>query len=79
MMSSSKLWDFLLKFKVCYSHKVLYVLLFIYLNRPYPFAMIYYENLDGDEIYNNLIKKTAKNLSTRNVGVSCVSREVVRL
>lgn len=49
------------------------VILFIVLCWPSRFAMFYYENLDSDEIYENLLKKTARNLSTRNVGLHCVS------
>lgn len=53
-------------------HKLLYFLLFVYLCWPSRFAMFYYENLAGDEIYENLIKKTAKNLSNSQ-GIQCVS------
>jgi hypothetical protein len=67
------MWNLITKVVKLNYYKLAYVLLFIYLCWPSRFAMFYYENYTGDEIYDNLIKKTAKNVSTRNVGVSCVS------
>lgn len=77
-MNVAKLRNIAVKLKTFYSHKVFYVLLFIFLNRPDRFAMIYYENLKGvDEIFPNLMQKTSKNLSTRNVGISCDYSELL--
>lgn len=54
--------------------KLLYVALFVYLCWPFRFAMIYYENIPGDEIFDNLIKKTSKNISVlSDKGIQCVS------
>lgn len=50
------------------------LLLFIYLCWPSRFAMFHYENYDSDDIYDNLLKKVSKNLSsTKNHGKQCVS------
>ena len=77
-MNVVKLRNIAVKLKSFYSNKVLYVLLFIFFNWPDRFAMIYYENLKGvDEIYPNLMQKTSKNLSARNVGISCDYSELL--
>lgn len=56
-------------------YQLLYLLLFLYLCWPSRFAMIWYENIPGEEIFDNLIKKTAKNLSAlTDKGIQCVSR-----
>lgn len=53
--------------------KLLYVAVFVYLCWPFRFAMIYYENYGADEIFDNLIKKTSKNITVfRDKGVQCV-------
>lgn len=55
--------------------KLFYIFLFVYLLWPSRFAVFYYENIPGDEIFDNLIKKTSKNVSTfRDKGIDCVSR-----
>lgn len=54
-------------------YKLFYFLLFIYLCWPSRFAMFYYENYSGDEIYENLIKKTSKNVSLMTDKAMCVS------
>lgn len=60
-------------------YKLLYVLLFVYLCWPSRFAMFYYENIPGDEIFDNLIKKTCKNVTGfTDKGIQCVSRWTIR-
>lgn len=55
-------------------YKLGFLLIFVYMVWPSRFAMFYYENYDGDEIYDNLIKKTSKNVSMfRDKGINCVS------
>lgn len=59
--------------------KILYLVLLGYLCWPFRFAMIYYENIPGDEIFDNLIKKTSKNISTfSDKGIQCVSSDLSR-
>lgn len=56
-------------------YQLLYLLFFLYLCWPSRFAMVWYENIPGNKIYDNLIKKTAKNLSAlTDKGIQCVSR-----
>lgn len=50
------------------------LLFFVFLCWPSRFAMFYYENYNSHEIYENLFKKSTKNLSLRNVGLQCVSK-----
>lgn len=57
--------------KISYS-KILLTLLFVYLCWPSRFAMFYYENIPGDEIFDNLIKKTQNNSKLRDKGIQCV-------
>lgn len=55
-------------------YQLIYLLLFLILCWPSRFAMIWYENIPADEIFDNLIKKTAKNLSAlTDKGIQCVS------
>lgn len=62
---------FLLKSKY---QKIGYLLLFLFLVWPSRFAVFRYENIAGEDIYDNLIKKTSKNLSLfHDKGVQCVS------
>lgn len=54
--------------------KFAYLLLFLFLVWPSRFAVFRYENIAGEDIFDNLIKKTAKNLSLfHDKGVQCVS------
>lgn len=54
--------------------KFIYFALFLFLVWPSRFAVFHYENIAGEDIYDNLIKKTSKNLSLfHDKGVQCVS------
>lgn len=54
--------------------KFIYFALFLFLVWPSRFAVFRYENIAGEDIYDNLIKKTSKNLSLfHDKGVQCVS------
>ncbi|CRK86550.1 CLUMA_CG000159, isoform A [Clunio marinus] len=57
--------------------KIGYLLLFVYLCWPSRFAMIYYENIPGNEIYDNLIRKISRNLSQFNQGIQCDYTELL--
>lgn len=52
----------------------LYFLLFLFLFWPTRFARISYENINSNEIFDNLIKKVARNYSeSSNKRIHCVS------
>jgi hypothetical protein len=51
---------------------VLYSVLFIYFIWPSRFAMLYYENISLENIYDSLVKKTIKNATLDKV--HCVSQ-----
>jgi hypothetical protein len=51
---------------------VLYAVVFIYLTWPSRFAMIYYENYDGEEIERNLVRKGIRNSTNQEI-IHCVS------
>lgn len=53
-------------------YHVLYLALFLYFIWPSRFAMIYYENLKLDDIFDNLLKKTTRNASSIDK-INCVS------
>lgn len=57
-------------------YHVLYLTLFLYFIWPSRFAMIYYENLNGNDIFVNLEKKTIKNSSITDK-ISCVSTIII--
>ena len=52
-------------------YHVLYIALFLYFIWPSRFAMIYYENLKLNDIFDNLVKKTTRNSSIDKI--NCVS------
>lgn len=52
-------------------YHVIYTVLFIYFVWPSRFAMIYYENIGIDEIYESLVKKSSKNSTLEKI--QCVS------
>lgn len=52
-------------------------MLFIYFNRPDRFAVLYYENYAEQEIFENLLRKTASNSTNVDAGIKCDYTELL--
>ena len=55
---------------------VIYGVIFIYLIIPWRFAK-HYDFIEKDELYNNLVRKTTRNISMLKIGVRCDYSDVI--